>query len=187
MIAGRSSRSDHRNSRCMQNVPLISRWFAPYREQAGAQKKRSCLEHIVTLRLLTDTARRRKHTLFVTFVDFSKAYDLVSRQKLFQVLKRMGCGLVMLGALMSMYQVTESIIGSAVVVATLGLRQGSPTSCLLFIIYINDLIRSLKENCPNDGFLEWLHCLVLMDDTVLLATTRDSMLKKVKLLQDYCN
>ena len=38
----------------------------------------------------------------------------------------------------------------------------------------------------RDGFLSWLHILVLMDDTVLLATTRDSMIRKVEILKDYC-
>ncbi len=58
-------------------------WFRPFREQAGAQKGRGCLEHIVTLRLLVDTAKRKKEKLFVLFVDFSKAYDLIPRNKLF--------------------------------------------------------------------------------------------------------
>ncbi len=53
----------------------LKRCFLPYREQAGAQKGRGCMEHIVTLRLLTDIAKRKKNT--VMFVDFSQAYDLV--------------------------------------------------------------------------------------------------------------
>ena len=57
----------------------LQQWFAPSREQAGAQPGRGCLEHIVCLRLLTDMAKRKRRTLFVTFVDFSKAYDLVPR------------------------------------------------------------------------------------------------------------
>ncbi len=100
----------------------LNLWFRPFREQAGAQRKRGCLEHIVTLRLVTDTARRRKIKLFVTFIDFSKAYDLVPRKVLFNILKRLGCGTVMLAALVAMYRTTESIIGEAVMTATLGVR-----------------------------------------------------------------
>ncbi len=54
-------------------------WFKPFREQAGAQEKRGCLVHIVSLRLLCDMAQRKKLKLFVTFIDFSKAYDRVPR------------------------------------------------------------------------------------------------------------
>ena len=55
----------------------LSCWFKPFREQARAQRYRGCVEHIATLRLLTDTAKRKRIKLFVGFVDFSKAYDMV--------------------------------------------------------------------------------------------------------------
>ena len=162
-------------------------WFKPYREQAGAQRGRGCIEHILTLRLLTDYARKKKQKLFVTFVDFSKAYDNVPRDMLMRVLRRLGCGAVMLGAIAAMYAVTESVLGTAVFTTMMGVRQGSPTSCLLFIIFVNDLIKAVKENCEDDGFLSWLHILVMMDDTVLLATTRERMLHKIGLMKTYCD
>ena len=165
----------------------LKQWFRPYREQAGSQEKRGCLEHIVTLRLLCDMARRKKLKLFVTFVDFSQAYDRVPRHILFKVLRRLGCGSVMLSALIAIYTLTESWLGTAVIVITLGVRQGSPTSCLLFTVLVDDLIRMVKEGCEFDGFLQWLHILVLMDDTVLISTTRCNIIKKVSILQEYCN
>ena len=69
----------------------------------------------------------------------------------------------------------------------MGVRQGSPTSCLLFIIFVNDLITLVKDNCKEDGLLSWLHILVLMDDTVLLATTREGMLHKIGLMKSLCD
>ena len=81
----------------------LTRWFTPMREQAGAQAGRGCLEQILTLRLITDHARRKKTKLYVTFVDFSAAYDRVPRAALFDRLRRMGCGSVMLGCLVAMY------------------------------------------------------------------------------------
>ena len=164
----------------------LQQWFSPFREQAGSQSGRGCTEHIVSLRLLIDVAKKKRWTLFITFVDFSQAYDKVPRTMLFTVLKRLGCGLTMIVALIAMYQVTDSVIGSAVVSAAIGVRQGSPTSCLLFIIFVNDLIYIFKENSGLDGFLTWLHVLVLMDDTVLLATSRNNMIKKIELLNQFC-
>jgi hypothetical protein len=32
------------------------------------------------------------------------------------------------------------------------------------------MYRDFKEKCPADGFLQQLHCLLLMDDAVILAT-----------------
>ena len=91
---------------------------------------------------------------------------------LFNVLKHLGCGRVMLSALVAMYRVTRCVIGAAVMTATLGVRQGSPTSCFLFVVFVNELVKMMKNMCENDEFLQWPHILVFMDDTVLLATTR---------------
>ena len=55
-----------------------------------------------SLRLIIEYARYKKVKLFVTYIDFSKAYDRVPRGKMFQVLKLLGCGAIMLGALMAL-------------------------------------------------------------------------------------
>ena len=143
MLFKRGNRKDPNNYRGISVINAIAKlfdmilcnrlelWFKPYREQAGAQKGRGCIEHIVTLRLLADYAKRKKAKLFITFVDFSKAYDLVPRHMLFSVLKRLGCGAVMLSTIIAMYSVTQSIVGTAVITTAIGVRQGSPTSCFL--------------------------------------------------------
>ena len=126
-----------------------------------------------------DYARRKKIKLYVTFVDYSAAYDNLPRKKLFEKMRTLGCGKVMLACLVSMYLVTRSFIGTVIVTASAGLRQGSPTSCLLFVLFLDSMVRLFKTRCAPDGFLEWLHLLVLMDDTVMLSTTREGMLTKV--------
>ena len=79
------------------------------------KKTRGFLEHIVTLRLLTDSARRKNKKLFVTFINFSKACDVMPRHKIFITLKRLGCGMVTLAALIVMYNLTESVYGCAII------------------------------------------------------------------------
>ena len=155
--------------------------------QAGAQKGRSCIEQILTLRLLCDYAVFKKVKLYVLFVDFSKAYDRVPRYKMLNVLKENGCGKRMLMAIKGMYTCTKHILKSAVINASIGVRQGAPTSCILFIIYIDRLVRMLRETVTSDGFLGSLNILLLMDDAVILATSREMCEKKLKLLCKYCN
>ena len=198
MLFKRGNRKDPNNYRGISIINSIAKlldmvicnrleqWFKPYREQAGAQRGRGCSEHIVTLRLLIDYAKKKRCKLFITFVDFSKAYDVVPRHMLFMVLRQLGCGAAMLGVIIAMYSTTKSILGTAIITTLLGVRQGSPTSCLLFIIYVNNLIKLIKETCHSDGFLSWLHLLMLMDDTVLLATNRKNIIIKVKLLNQFC-
>ena len=170
----------------IMNNRLMS-WYTPQREQAGGQSLRSCIEHIFTLRLWIDYCKRKRYKLFIAFIDFSKAYDRVPRGKLFRVLMSLGCGSVMLCALMSMYSLTTCILGAVLITCTMGVRQGSPTSVFLFIIYVDILIKMVKERSPLDGFLSWLHLLMLMDDTVILATSRESLEMKLSILKDYCD
>ncbi len=106
-----------------------------------------------------DYAIFTKQTLFVTFVDFSKAYGKVPRQVMFDWLKHLGAGNVILQALWGLYRDTRMILGSAIINATVGVRQGSPSSSFLFTTYVDHLVRRLKESCAPDSFL------VDLDDT----------------------
>ena len=92
----------------------------------------------------------------------------------------------MLCALMNMYSLTTSILGSVVITCTIGVCQGSSTSMFLFII-CRCAIRMLKERSPLDGFLSWLHVLMLMDNMVTLATSRVSLIRKLSILNGYCD
>ena len=165
----------------------LIKWYTPQREQAGGQLSRCCMEHILTLRLWTDYCKRNRKKLFIAFIDFSKAYDRVPRGKLFILLMSLGCGTVMLLALMSMYSLTTCILGTVLITCTVGVRQGSPTSVFLFIIYVDTLIKMIKSRSPPDGFLSWLHVLMLMDDTVIFATSRESLIRKLGVLKEYCD
>ena len=164
----------------------LIRWFTPCREQAGALPGRSCIEHIMSLRFLVSFAKLKKLKLFILFIDFSKAYDRINRSLLLKTLIRLGCSAVMVLAIMEMYKITRILLGGSVITATAGVRQGSPTSCFLFILFVDILIRLIKEGCARDGFLGWLHIMMLMDDTVLLATTRERLEYKMAILDRYC-
>ena len=161
-------------------------WFKPDREQAGSQKGRGCVEHLLTLRLLMDFAKHRKKKLFVVYVDFSKAYDRVPRHLLLQRMIALGCGATMVKAIAAVYHSTKMMLRKAMITTSIGVRQGSPTSCFLFTLLVNDLIKNLKDQCSADGYLGWLHVLMLMDDTAILASSRERALEKVKILSDFC-
>ena len=49
------------------------------------------------------------------------------------------------------------------------------------------MVKMIKSAIGNDGFLGMLHTLLLMDDTVLLATTRDMCEAKLKIVLQYGN
>jgi hypothetical protein len=164
----------------------LQQWMKPDREQAGAQKGRGCIEHLVTLRLLVDYAKSKKKKLYCVFVDFSKAYDRVPRNLIVEQLASLGCGRAMIRAIAATYHCTKMILRTAIITANIGVRQGSPSSCFLFTMVVNNLIRNLKQRCPPDGFLGQLHSLMLMDDTVILSTTKQGAVEKVRILLEFC-
>ena len=43
-----------------------------------------------------------------------------------------------------------------------------------------------REKCGDDGFFKWLHVLLLMDDTVIMATSRARLKEKLNLLNHFC-
>ena len=62
----------------------------------------------------------------------------------------------------------------------------SSTSCFLFILYVDRMVKMIKQSFRDDGFLGGLHILMLMDDTVLLSTTREGIIEKFRRCQDFC-
>ena len=165
----------------------LSLWCSIDKCQAGAQEGRGCIEQIVSLRLLIDYAFRKKKKLYCLFVDFSKAYDRVPRVKMISHLRSMGCGKRMLLALHGIYKCTKNILKSAIISSAIGVRQGAPISCLLFVMYIDKMIKMIKEQIGEDGYLGMLHALLMMDDTVILATSRVMCERKLTILARYCS
>ena len=94
-------------------------WVDVDKCQAGAMKKRGCLEQIMTLRLLCDYAKHMKVKLYVLFIDYRKAYDKVPRHKLAEYLRSIGCGRIMLKAIQNMYRCTRNVMKTATVESSL--------------------------------------------------------------------
>ena len=165
----------------------LKQWMDIDRCQAGGQALRGCIEHILALRLLIDYAIKERVKLFVLFVDFSKAYDKVPRKTLLEILKNIGRGKRFLRALISTYKNTVNILNSEYIKATIGVKQGEPISCLLFIIYLNlNVLAVMLRMLPSDSFLMGIHAMMLADDTVLLASNREKIKEKFEVLMKFC-
>ncbi len=89
-----------------------------------------------------------------------------------------GCGAVLLSAITKTLKFTRSVIGDSFCDATAAVHQDGSTSCSLFTFYINMTIRKIVKY-GVDGFLGLLNCLLLMNDTVIFATSRTTMQRKL--------
>ena len=72
---------------------------------------------------------QKRKTLYVLYVEFAKAYDKIPRNALLLAVCRLGCGYMMILAPYHLYSDTKMILGAAVITATVGIKQGSPSSC----------------------------------------------------------
>ncbi len=158
-------------------------WYKPDMEQVGGQAGRGCPEQLLALRLIMDIAKKKKVPLYITFIDYVKAYDRVDRNLLLKMLANKGCGNRFLQAIGSSMQRTTNVLGCETFDSSMGVRQGGATSCSLFTFYVNETIQILKSY-GDDGFLKGLHSLLQMDDTVILATSRQAMQTKLNLLKE---
>ena len=59
--------------------------------QCGFRAKRSTIDIIFSLRQLQEKCREQRLPLYITFIDLTKAFDLVSRSSLFRLFQRIGC------------------------------------------------------------------------------------------------
>ena len=123
----------------------LDRWMSVHDEQTGFQKGKSTITQIFTLRLLIEMAKKTKITLYIGCFDIEKAFNKVSRFLLLKKLIKYGIGYAMVNALKSIYATTSCILSlkgknSAQFDTSCGIRQGAPSSSLLFIMFVNDLI-----------------------------------------------
>ncbi len=87
---------------------------------------------------------------YITFVDFSKAYDCVNRELLWDKLEPLGVNGRMLLAIQSIYKdvkycVRVNGLQSKWFDVSIRLHQGCLLSLMLFNLYINDLASEMKE------------------------------------------
>ena len=59
-------------------------------EQAGFWAGRSCMDQIATLRIIVEQSIEWQSSLYINFIDFEKAFDSISRDVLWRLLRHYG-------------------------------------------------------------------------------------------------
>lgn len=146
--------------------------------QAGFRKDHSTIDHIFTLFSMIQRYLLRNKKLYVAFIDFRKAFDLISHCKLWPILQKSGIKGKMLRTIQSMYRTVKARIRSGCTITeafycSKGLKQGEITSPLIFSLFINELATDIINNGRHGVQLIpdmiQLFILLFADDIVLLS------------------
>ncbi len=153
---------------------------------------RSCADHLSTLTQIIDSRKKLNQSTFIPFIDFSKAYDHISRPLLWRKLKQSGVSQKFLQAIQSLYKDVKCSVKinghySEWFNVSVGLKQGCLISPMLLNLYIDDLISEIRNlNCGVYTEDEIISILLYADDIALIATNEIDLQKMLYKLSEWC-
>ena len=64
-------------------------------QQAGFRKDRSCTDQLSTLRIILEQSAEWNSSIYISFIDYEKAFDSVDRETTWKLLRHYGVPLKM--------------------------------------------------------------------------------------------
>ena len=176
----------------------LSEWAENYyiyiEAQAGFRSHMSTVDNIFVLHGLITHLINEGRKLYCGFIDFTKAFDFLSRDVIWYKLIKLGVRGKMLNVVKSIYEQVKSKVKynnslSEAFDCYLGVRQGECLSPFLFSIYINDVERELinRDAKGVDIGLIKLFLLLYADDITLFSDSADGLQEGFNILSEYCD
>ena len=159
--------------------------------QYGFRKNRSTIDCLFIVKGLIDIMFAKGLKLYVCFIDYEKAYDLIDRACLFHKLMKEGISSKCINLFKNMYSKIKLKVTTDVeqrlFQSNVGLLQGESTSPLLFSLFVNDLESSLNNDDFNLHVIDTLiKVLMFADDMAIFSTTIEGLQIGLNNLSDYC-
>ena len=168
-------------------------------EQAGFREGRGCTDQIFVVRQINEKYLAKEKRVFWAFMDLEKAYDKVDREAMWKVLQIYGVGGKLLTAVKSFYKEGRACVRSTNgnsdwFAVRVGLRQGCVMSPWLFNIYMDGVVREVKNWVMHRGLpmigedgREWqINQILFADDTALVAVTEERLQMLVEAFNTVC-
>ena len=146
LYKNKGDRSDCNNYRGISLLSIVGKVFARvilarlqvladriYPEsQCGFRSQRSTIDMIFSLRQLQEKCREQRMPLFLSFIDLTKAFDLVSRDGLFKVLPKIGCPPKLLNMIISFHKdMKGTVLFNGNLSEPFPIRNGVKQGCVL--------------------------------------------------------
>ena len=166
------------------------------RGQAGFRKDHRTTDQWFIIRTLLQQSAHAKRKLHCCFVDFKKAFDLIPRDALWNVLKRRGMSVRVLTSLQSMYAADEACVftsegPSNLFECSIGVKQGCALNPLLFSLHLDELESLLEEaseetDCPRLAEI-LIAILLFANDIALFSYSQKGLQRQLDILHDLCS
>ena len=160
------------------------------KNQAGFRARRSCTDHIVTLRNIIEQSQEFNTKLYAVFIDFERAFDSLDRNLMWKILETYGIPNKFIKIIKSLYKgyavhIEHNGKLSEPVEINTGVRQGCILSPTIFL-FILDWI--MKIAAVNTGItwkvFQQLEDLDFADDICLLSDIQTKMQTKIDKLNN---
>ncbi|GBP28313.1 Retrovirus-related Pol polyprotein from type-1 retrotransposable element R2 [Eumeta japonica] len=119
-------------------------------EQADFRKKFATIDHIHTVKQIVEKYNEYNKPLYMAFIDYTKAFDSISHEEIWDSLKNQGIPTVYIKIIKSIYAKSKARIKLESLGETLkierGVRQGDPLSPKLFSAVLENVFRKLHWN-----------------------------------------
>ena len=179
----------------------LSKWAEDFSKideaQSGFRRGYSTIDNLFCLMATVQKyLSKQRGRFYCLFVDFSKAFDAISHEKLIKSLIQKGVGGNFLRLLVNMYDDLCSCVKTSEKEYTddfncnIGTRQGCKLSPILFSLYINSLVEQLRnEGVQGIQVLQdsdSLIALLYADDVINLADTVRNLQIQLDVLSRFC-
>ena len=159
-------------------------------EQAGFRAGRSCTDQIATLRIIIEQSIEWQSSLYINFIDFEKAFDSISRDVLWRLLRHYGLPDKIVTIIKVLYegfsaQVVHNGQKTQPLDMRTGVRQGCLLSPLLFLVALDWVTRTAfdRKRGIQWTFTTSLEDLDFADDLALLSHRIQDMRDKTRALE----
>ena len=149
--------------------------------------------HFIIHNLIQKLCHKKSSMIYSCFIDFSKAFDTIPRDKLLNKLLQCDIKGDFFNTIKNIYSNDKACIkiNKEEVTDTFdtnqGVKQGCVLSPLLFNIYMSDLAMKLDSDInETNPFSDHPSCILWADDIILLSENEDGLRKMIKSMENYC-
>ena len=178
-------------------VTRLTKWADKHNKlidnQYGFQKNKSTTDCIFILHAIITKTLSQKKKLYVAFLDWEKMFDKIDRMLLWQKLLQENISTQFINAIKSMYITVKSSVQykqliSEPIISKIGVKQGDPSSSMLCLFYLNDILNSINDNIDGVINIDELNLFLVLfaDDAIIFGNNPESLQSILNDLEQYC-